>query len=329
MGAFSGESHFRTREAATAPKQSAPASAPAAANPPPASTNPPPAQSQATPTQQGPPGYLNSTSATVDPSASDPSRGFDLGPLHFGFTNRGTPGVSWQGGGWVPSSQTVHDVQDRFTNNVLKNAADPITSAVGGGDLVTLRAQREKMNQQMSPAEKGIADIGSQFTPPDMLLNRFGGPILQGGVDRGLSSYNQGNDWSTIGADTRTGLETGVAAKILSGVNSSAIAPVVRYGIEKAPAAIGFKLGDIGGGWAADKFSENFVKPFAEKAGNAINSIPDPPPWLKQAIQQVIIGGQPAASQTDAGQNVGGLVSNPNWNDAKTALQNLRGMLPY
>jgi hypothetical protein len=153
---------------------------------------------------------------------------------------------------------------------------------------------------------------------------------LQGGVDRGLSSYNQGNDWSTIGADTRTGLETGVAAKVLSSLNPSSLGPLVRYGMEKAPAAIGYKVGgDFGTGWMADKFSENFVKPAAEKAGNFFSSIPDPPPWLRQAVQQVIIGGQPAASQTDAGQNLGNLAAPPNWDNAKTALSNLRGMLPF
>jgi hypothetical protein len=287
----------------------------------PASTSPPPPVVAKPPTPAAQP--------AADPNASDPNRGFDLGPVHFGFTNRGTPGMSWSGNSWFPSSQTVHNVQDRLTNNAVYNAADPITSAVGGGDLATLRAQRQAMDAQMSPAAKATADIGAQFMPQNILLNRFGGPILQGGADRGLSSFNQGNDWSTIGADTRTGLETGVAAKVLGGVKPSAVAPLVRYGVEKAPAAIGFKLGDFGGGWAADKFSENFVKPMAEKAGNLVGSIPDPPPWLQQAIQQGVIGGQPAASDTGLGQNVGNLASSPNWDNARTALSNLRGMLPF
>jgi hypothetical protein len=57
--------------------------------------------------------------------------------------------------------------------------------------------------------------------------------------------------------------------------------------------------------------------------------MPDPPPWLRQAIQTVIIGGQPAAADTQAGKNLGRLASNLNWNDAKTALTNLRGMLQF
>lgn len=318
MGAFSGESHFRTRETPPATKDAAPQT--------PAATNPPPASAPA----------ANTPPATTP---AKPSSGFDMGQFHFGLNDQGTPGVSYPapggsffsltGPGWGVGSQTAHDVQDRLTNNALYNAADPITSAVGGGDLATLRAQRQKMDAQMSVPEKATADIGAQFMPQNILLNRFGGPILQGGVDRGLSSYNQGNDWSTIGADTRTGLETGVAAKVLGGVKPSSLGPLVKWGIEKAPAGIGFKFGDIGGGWMADKFSENFVKPMAEKAGNFFSSIPDPPPWLRQAIQQGIIGGQPAASQTDAGQNVGNLAASPNWDNARTALSNLRGMLPF
>jgi hypothetical protein len=195
--------------------------------------------------------------------------------------------------------------------------------------LATLRAQRQAMEARMPVAAKATADIGAQFMPQNILLNRFGGPILQGGVQRGLESVNQGNDLSTVGADTRTGLETGVVAKVLGGVKPSSLGPLVKWGIEKAPAAIGFKLGDFGGGWAADKFSENFVKPLAEKAGSLVRSIPDPPPWLQQTIQQGIIGGQPAAADTGVGQNLGGLASAPNWENAKTAFQNLRGMLPY
>jgi hypothetical protein len=268
--------------------------------------------------------------APPDPNASDPNRGFDVGPFHLGFTNRGTPGVSWPGNSWLPSSQTTHDVQDRLTNNSLFNAADPITAAAGGGDLATLRAQRQKMDDQMSTAGKATADIGAQLMPQNILLNRFGGPVVQGAVDRGVSSFNQGNDWSTIGADTRTGGETGIAAKVLGGMNPSSLGPIARYGVEKIPALVGLKMGgDMGSGWLADKLSENFVKPAAEKVGAAFGSIPDPPQWLKQAVQQVIVGGQPAASQTDAGKNVGGLVAHPNWDATRTALGNLRGMLPF
>ena len=290
------------------PAPTAAPAAPAAPVPPPAST------ANATP--------------PVDPSAPAPG-GYDLGPLHFGYTNRGVPGVSWSGSSWFPSSQTVHNVQNRLTNDAVFNAADPITAAVGGGDLATLRAQRQQMDASMSPAAKATADIGAQFMPQNILLNRFAGPIAQGAVDRGLSSLNQGNDWSQVGADTRTGAETGAVAKILGGLNPSSAAPLVRWGLEKTPSAIGWKLGDFGGGWMADKLTENFVKPAAEKAGDWVSRIPSLPSWARQPIQQAIIGGQPAASQTQVGQNLGGLASNLNWNDAKTALTNLRGMMPF
>jgi hypothetical protein len=54
-----------------------------------------------------------------------------------------------------------------------------------------------------------------------------------------------------------------------------------------------------------------------------------PPHWLRQAIQQVIIGGQPAAANTTAGKNLGSWASAPNLGDARTARTNLRGMLPF
>jgi hypothetical protein len=218
-------------------------------------------------------------------------------------------------------------VQDRLTNNALFGGADPITSAVGGGDLAALRARRQAMDAQMSPSAKATADIASQFMPQNILLNRFGGPIVQGAVQRGLESYNRGNDWNTIGVDTRTGAETGVAAKILSGVKPSNLGPVAQKAVEAIPAYLGLKLGgDWATGWAADRFSQNFVKPIAEGVNKVVSAIPDPPPWL---IQNAVIGGQPAAADTEAGKNAGRLASNFNWDDARTALQNLRGMLPF
>ena len=73
---------------------------------------------------------------STDPDAPAPG-GYDLGPFHFGFTNRGTPGVSY------PGSQAVHDFQNRATNDMSLNLGDPLTAAVGGPNLATLRAQRE------------------------------------------------------------------------------------------------------------------------------------------------------------------------------------------
>lgn len=75
MGAFSGEEHFRTREApATTPTPKAPA--PAAA---PASN---------TPTATAP---------------AKPASGFDVGQFHFGLNDQGVPGVSYPAPGAVSS----------------------------------------------------------------------------------------------------------------------------------------------------------------------------------------------------------------------------------
>ena len=189
--------------------------APAAAPPPPVANPPPPA-----PATNEPPPPPAGNPPPPDPSAPAPG-GYDLGPLHFGVTNRGTPGVSWSGSDWVPSSQTAHNVWDRLTNNAVYNAADPITSALGGGDLATLRAQREQMNAQMSPAAKATADIGAQLMPQNILLNRFGGPVAQGAVQQGVGSLNQGNSPETALKDAAIGGATGKLRSCRRGAQSS------------------------------------------------------------------------------------------------------------
>jgi hypothetical protein len=243
--------------------------------------------------------------------------------------------MSWQGGGWVPSSQTTHDVWDRLTNNSLYNAADLITSAVGGGDLVALRAQREQMNAQMSPAARATADIAAQLMPQNILLNRFGGPVAQGAVQRGLGSLNQGNDLTTAEKDAAIGAATGWAAKAASGaLNPQNVGWGVGKAIENIPAAVGLKFGGFGGGWAADKFSKSFVEPAARWMENAVSHVmPDIGPVGRSAVQSAIVGGGQTALDTDAGrtarQNWTNALPSMDWNTARTALQNLRGALPY
>jgi hypothetical protein len=103
-------------------------------------------------------------------------------------------------------------------------------------------------------------------------------------------------------------------------------------GVENAPAAIGLGFGGFGGGWAADKFSKNIVQPAAEWAGRMGSSLPDAP-YARWLAQQGMIGSAQTAQDTDAGrtarQNLDAATTNVDWNTAKTALGNLRGMLPY
>ena len=243
--------------------------------------------------------------------------------------------MSWSGGGWVPSSQTVHDTQDRLTNNALYNAADPITSALGGGDLATLRAQREKMNAQMPLAAKATADIGAQFMPQNILLNRFGGPAAQGAVQQGLGSFNQGNDLATAGKDAVIGGGIGKVAQLAGGaLNPQNVGWAAGKAIENIPAAVGLKFGGFGGGWAADKFSKGFVEPAARRAEEFVGNYMPDWPAARTLVRNAVVGGGQTALDTDAGgtarQNMRSYLSpGSDWGTAGTALQNLRTMLPF
>jgi hypothetical protein len=241
--------------------------------------------------------------------------------------------MSWSGSTWFPSSQTVHDVQDRLTNNSLYGAADPITAAVGGGDLPTLRAQREQMNAQMPVAAKATADIGAQFMPQNILLNRFGGPALQGAVQQGLQSFDQGNDLATAGKDAVIGGALGKVAQVGSGVfDPKSLGWAFGKAIENAPAAAGLKFGGFGGGWAADRFSKGVVEPAARRVEDFVGNYMPDLPFARTLVQNAIIGGGQTALDADGGrtarQNLRNYMSN-DWSAAGTALQNLRGMLPF
>jgi hypothetical protein len=318
---FAGESHFRTREAATAPKKDAA---------PPAATKPASAPAANTPPATTP---------------AKPSSGFDVGQFHFGLNDQGTPGVSYPapggsffsltGPGWGVGSQTAHDVQDRLTNNALYNAADPITSAVGGGDLATLRAQRQAMDARMPVAAKATADIGAQFMPQNILLNRFGGPALQGAVQQGAGSFNQGNDLATAGKDAVIGAGTGKVAQLAGGaLNPQNVGWAAGKAIENIPAAVGLKFGGFGGGWAADKFSKGIVEPAARRAEEFVGNYMPDWPAARNFVQNAVVGSGQTALDTDAGgtarQTMRDYLSpGSDWGAAGTALQNLRGMLPF
>jgi hypothetical protein len=243
--------------------------------------------------------------------------------------------MSWSGSSWFPSSQTVHDTQDRLTNNSLYNSADPITSALGGGDLATLRAQREQMNARMPTAAKATADIGAQFMPQNILLNRFGGPAAQGAVQQGLGSFNAGNDLATAGKDAVIGAGTGKVAQLASGaLNPQNVGWAAGKLVENAPAAIGLKFGGFGGGWAADKFSKGIVEPAARRAEEFVGNYMPDWPYGRELLQNAVIGGGQTALDSPAGasarQNMRNYMSpGDDWSATGTALQNLRGMLPF
>ena len=234
---------------------------------------------------------------TADPDASDPSRGFDLGPVHLGFTNRGTPGVSWPSGGlggWFPGSQAAHDFQNRFSNDALGGLADNITSTVGGGDLATLRTQRQQADARLTPLEKTGTDIAAQFYPTNQFLNRipYAGPMVQGAVQEGAKSYGAGNDWSTIRSDAvkggAAGLGTQIGANVLTSPGIAAKALGLGF-----PGLLGtFGLGEHGflGGYLANKALEPTAEAISKSGGSL---------WgvARSALQSLLMGGLSSAKQ--------------------------------
>ena len=237
---------------------------------------------------------------STDPDASDPNRGVDVGPVHFGFTNRGTPGVSYPGAG------AVHDFSNRLTNNVTNNTADPIVSALGGGDLATLRAQRAQTDARMGTGAKVGADILGQFNPAALLNavpgGRVVGPALQGGAQEAVRSYAAGNPWSTIGTDTGMGLASGA-------VGGSFNTPkAIGQGLGKAaevgiPGALGYLTGGenamehgLIGGLLGSRFFEPASKAI-EGAGERLNEFAGPK--TKQALQNLLMGGASSMIQSN------------------------------
>jgi hypothetical protein len=280
---FQAAEQARQAAAAAQAKASAAPAAPAA---------PPPAQTPAaTSGQSAPPPPAN-----ADPSAPAPG-GYDLGPLHFGFTNRGVPGVSWPSGGlggWLPGSQTLHDVQNRFSNDALGGLADPITAAAGGPDLAMLRMQRQQADQRLTPGEKTATDIAAQFYPTNQFLNRIpvAGPTVQGFVQEGAKSYGAGDDWSTILSNAEKGGAAGAASQLTANV-------LTRPGIVSRAVSLGFPglLGTVGlgehgflGGYLANKALE----PTAEAISKSTS-----PLWsgARSALQSILMGGASSMKQ--------------------------------
>jgi hypothetical protein len=147
-------------------------------------------------------------------------------------------------------TQASQDWFSRYGNDVLWGGMDPLTAASGGGDLATLRTQREAMDARMSPLAKTSADIIAQYTAPqNILLNRipyFGG-ALQGGGQAFGQALGAGKDLSTATKEGVAGAGAGLisqgAAAMVPAIPKVA-APLAAETLERAPqTALGMILG--------------------------------------------------------------------------------------
>ena len=203
----------------------------------------------------------------------------------------------------IPARRRSHDFTNRLMNNITNNTADPIVSALGGGDLATLRAQREQTNQRMGTGAKVGADILGQFNPA-VLANRVPlfGPAIQGGAQEGLRSYAAGNSWPTIATDAGLGIGSGVIGGALNTPKALAQAGS-KLADAAVPAALGYLTGGeravehglIGGFLGSTVYSP--VSKAIEKYGDKLGELAGPK--TQQALQNLLMGGASSAIQSN------------------------------
>lgn len=301
MGAFSGESHFRTRETPVEAAPEKPAPAPTATPPPPATT-----------------------SATQD----------DGGWLH-----------------WLATKGLGQDYQRSLEKGMTVGLGDAITGGIMGlgkaavtGDSSSIsdeiarqRADTAAARERIGPVGRGVTDVASQFMPVQRALGSvpYAGQILQGGVQDATNAYGEGKSWSDIMNSGLTGGAAGVASTLL---NPAAVRAAVKYGPPAAVlgGAVHSVVPEGHGGWMGAALSpfvgnerlDKVTDWAADKASSLVSN-----PAVRQALQNLLIGGTQSASDTDTGravtQNLTGALPSVNTNTAGTALQNLRGLLPF
>ena len=229
---------------------------------------------------------------------------------------------------------------DLITGGIMGAGKAAVTgdSSAISDEIARQRADTAAARQRIGPVGQAATDVVSQFMPAQRLLGSapYVGSILQGGVQGATNAYGEGKDWATIRNEALAGGATGAAASTLTNP------AVVRGLLKNAPlASLGAGLGhgflpDLHGGlWGAigaPIFGRNPIEgltdKIAEKGAAAVSN-----PAVRQAIQNLIIGSGSTALDTDTGrtvsQNLTNALPSTDWNTAGTALQNLRGMLPF
>jgi len=281
------------------------------AAPPPAATNPPP------------------PATTANPAAQN-----DGGWLHW----LATKGLGQDYQRSIEKGMTV-GLGDLITGGVMGAGKAAVTgdSSAISDEIARQRADTAAARERIGPVGRAGTDVVSQFMPAQRLLGGvpYAGQILQGGVQGATNAFGEGKSWSDIGNDTLEGGASGVAATLL---DPRVVRPFVKYG---PPAAV---VGGVGqtflpeahGGWMGAALSpfvgnerlDKVTDWAADKAASLVSN-----PAVRQALQNMIIGGAQSARDTDTGntvtQNLRNALPSVNWDTAGTALQNLRGLLPF
>jgi hypothetical protein len=268
------------------------------------------------------------------PVAANPPAQDDGGWLHW----LATKGLGQDYQRSLEKGMTV-GLGDTITGGIMglgKAAVTGDTSSIGD-EIARQRADTAAARDRIGPVGSGVTDVASQFMPVQRALGgvRYGGQILQGGVQDAANAYGEGKSWSDIMNSGLTGGAAGAASML---VNPTAIRAGVKYGplaavlggathafVPEGHAGwLGAALSPFVGNERLDKVTDWA----ADKAGSLVSN-----PAVRQALQNLIIGGAQSANDTDTGravtQNLTNTLPSVNMDTAGTALQNLRGLLPF
>jgi hypothetical protein len=200
-----------------------------------------------------------------------------------------SPDPGWGVHGWTGDVTMPQPVTD--WGNIAGNEAS--MSMLPG-----LRTQAAAARQRLDPATAASADVAGGALSPTSLLAPipYVGPPLAGALHEGIKSYEQGNDWSTVGKDTIAGAGGGLVGL---GVGKALTSPeLFKYGAgalgtaaaHKVPALFSGQelLGATGAYKAAGKA--------ADWAGEKMSS-----PAAQAAIRSLVLGGTAAARASSPG----------------------------
>jgi hypothetical protein len=137
-------------------------------------------------------------------------------------------GIDWsKRGGEVTMPQSVTD-----WGNIAGN------EAVAYG-IPSLRTAAEAARQRLDPVTAASADVaGGALSPTNLLYGvPYAGPGLAGGLHEGIKSYEQGNDWSTIGKDTAAGAIAGYGGTIAGKAAPYVLPQLTKAAVDLGPAA--------------------------------------------------------------------------------------------
>lgn len=253
---------------------------------------------------------------------------------------------------WLATKGLGQDYQRSLEKGMTLGLGDAITGGIMGAgkaavtgdsssisdEIARQRADTAAARERIGPVGRAGTDVVSQFMPAQRLLGAvpYAGQVLQGGVQDAANAYGEGKSWSDI---LNSGLTGGAAGAASTLVNPAVLRAAVKYG---PPAALlGGAVHSVvpevhGGGWMGAALSpfvgnerlDKVTDWAADKAASLVSN-----PAVRQALQNLIIGGAQSASDTDTGravtQNLTNALPSVNMATAGTALQNLRGLLPF